>query len=234
MQIRPSPTNGMCSRLRILIRANLYFINDKRACIVCARSLSIAQDNNDSFGVPNSLCLLYRVQHQLNVVARTRYPFVHCIGRTDARALARKLLFNSFDSCIFQFSAVDGRSAVWHHECKTCESTIALVYCDRLIRIAYFTFNTPRTLRNRWRWQHNERDKDKRMEVKNEVERGSYKTNTEYCIYAMKTLVYELSNWSASAWGGRSGTIVSLLLSDDFIIFYFSCFCVFDCEGRQK
>lgn len=56
--------------------------------------------------------------------------------------------------------------------------------------------------------------------------------NTEYCICAMKTLVYELSNCLVSAWksgsssgrdsGGIGDITMSLLLSDDFIIFCFS------------
>lgn len=61
--------------------------------------------------------------------------------------------------------------------------------------------------------------------MKSECDRA---TNTEYCIYAMKTLVYELSNCLASAWdgsrGGDGGITMSLLLSDDFIIIIFLVF----------
>lgn len=83
-----------------------------------------------------SLSSLPHDQHQLNIIAaRTRYLFAHCIVRTSAQIIIQFVW-------VWVLSSMVGLVGWFYVECKTCESTIALVYCDRLIRIAYFTFNT--------------------------------------------------------------------------------------------
>lgn len=84
------------------------------------------------------------------------------------------------------------------------KAQLPLFICDRLIRIALMFFFSVSHSTQQQRGTKIGVDDNVETEYETKGEQSAMKcecdraTNTEYCIYAMKTLVYELSNCLAS------------------------------------